>query len=72
MLWPTEGMHPVLRYVWWTPPLSLATSSLRFMMARGWAPGLLHPEVLYGFLTTVGWIAFFLSTSMFLLRTKRR
>ena len=72
MLWPVEGMHFLLHYVWWTLPLSLATSSLRFMMARGWAPGLQHPQVAYGFFSTIFWIGVFLAAAMFLLRTNKR
>lgn len=78
MMWPIEGMHPALRSINWALPLTLATTSLRYMMARGWSPewgsgpAPLHPEVVYGFLSTVAWIIIFLTSVLFVLRTHRR
>ena len=72
MMWPVEGMHPWLRGVGWALPLTLATTTLRYMMTRGWSPGLQHPEVLYGFVSTVAWIAIFLTTVLFVLRTHKK
>ncbi|KAJ1525307.1 hypothetical protein ONE63_010129 [Megalurothrips usitatus] len=70
MMWPIEGMHWSLRKMGWALPLTMATTSLRYMMSRGWDPG--HAEVLYGFLSTLVWIAIFLASVLFVLRTHKR
>ncbi|KAE8736606.1 ABC-transporter, subfamily H member 12 [Frankliniella occidentalis] len=69
MIWPVEGMHIALRRLGWALPLTLATTSLRYMMSRGWGPA--HPEVWYGFVSTIVWIGIFLSSVLFVLRKRR-
>ncbi|XP_076265826.1 ABC-type transporter snustorr isoform X2 [Rhynchophorus ferrugineus] len=69
VIWPIEGMPTVLRYVSTFLPLTLATTSLRAMMTRGWS--FLEPDVYYGFISTIVWIVAFLTISLVVLRTKR-
>ncbi|XP_030757692.1 ABC transporter G family member 20 isoform X2 [Sitophilus oryzae] len=69
VIWPIEGMPTVLRYISTFLPLTLATTSLRAMMTRGWS--FLEPDVYYGFLSTIVWIVLFLTISLIVLRIKR-
>ncbi|KAH1009703.1 hypothetical protein HUJ04_002021 [Dendroctonus ponderosae] len=69
VIWPIEGMPTVLRYISTFLPLTLATTSLRAMMTRGWS--LLEPDVYFGFISTVVWIVVFLSISLIVLKVKR-
>lgn len=69
VIWPIEGMPTVLRYVSTFLPLTLATTSLRAMLTRGWS--IAEPAVYYGFLATVIWIVAFLTISMLVLKFKR-
>ncbi|XP_044262651.1 ABC transporter G family member 20 isoform X2 [Tribolium madens] len=69
VIWPIEGMPTVLRYISTFLPLTLATTSLRAMLTRGWS--IAEPAVYYGFLATIIWIAAFLTISMLVLRFKR-
>lgn len=69
VIWPIEGMPTVLRYISTFLPLTLATTALRSMMTRGWS--LLEPDVYYGFIATIVWIALFLTISLVVLKFKR-
>ncbi|KAJ8938909.1 hypothetical protein NQ318_008662 [Aromia moschata] len=69
VIWPIEGMPTVLRYISTFLPLTLATTSLRSMMTRGWS--MLEPDVYYGFISTIVWIALFLTISLVVLKFKR-
>ncbi|KAK3921154.1 ABC transporter G family member 20 [Frankliniella fusca] len=69
MIWPIEGMHYALRRCGWALPLTLATTSLRYMMTRGWGPS--YPEVWYGFLSSIVWIVIFLGSALYVLRKRR-
>ncbi|XP_050501814.1 ABC transporter G family member 20 isoform X2 [Diabrotica virgifera virgifera] len=69
VIWPIEGMPTVLRYISTFLPLTLATTSLRSMMTRGWSIG--EPDVYYGFIATIVWIVLFLTISLLVLRSKR-
>ncbi|XP_072381937.1 ABC transporter G family member 23 isoform X3 [Diabrotica undecimpunctata] len=69
VIWPIEGMPTVLRYISTFLPLTLATTSLRSMMTRGWSIG--EPDVYYGFIATIVWIVLFLTISLLVLRAKR-
>ncbi|XP_063228570.1 ABC transporter G family member 20-like isoform X2 [Bacillus rossius redtenbacheri] len=69
VIWPVEGMPIVLRYISLGLPLTLATSSLRSMLTRGWT--IVEPEVYHGFIATIVWIALFLTISMLVLKFKR-
>ncbi|XP_055389229.1 ABC transporter G family member 23 isoform X2 [Condylostylus longicornis] len=69
VIWPIEGMPLVLRYVSLCLPLTLATTSLRAILTRGWQ--IYEADVYYGFLATLGWIVLFLVITMIILRSKR-
>ncbi|KAI5641067.1 ABC-2 type transporter domain-containing protein [Phthorimaea operculella] len=69
VIWPIEGMPWILRYVSLCLPLTLATSSLRSILTRGWP--ITDPEVYMGFVSTLIWIAVFLSLTLIILRFKR-
>ncbi|KAL1494779.1 hypothetical protein ABEB36_010323 [Hypothenemus hampei] len=69
VIWPIEGMPTVLRYISTFLPLTLATTSLRAMMTRGWS--LLEPDVYNGFIATIVWIVLFLTISLIVLKIKR-
>ena len=70
MLWPVEGMHFLLRSVGWALPLTLATTALRNVMGRGWS--IQQPDVYLGFVSTVVWIAIFMSITLITLRIQKR
>ncbi|CAH2004702.1 unnamed protein product [Acanthoscelides obtectus] len=69
VIWPIEGMPTVLRYISTFLPLTLATTSLRCIMTRGW--GLDHEDVYNGFISTIVWIVLFLSISFAVLKFKK-
>lgn len=69
VIWPIEGMPLVLRYISTFLPLTLATTSLRAMMTRGWS--LVEPDVYFGFISTGVWIVLFLTISLVALKIKR-
>ncbi|KAH0566724.1 hypothetical protein KQX54_003464 [Cotesia glomerata] len=69
VIWPVEGMPTVLRYISHGLPLTMATTSLRSMLTRGWT--IVEPDVYKGFISTVIWIAIFLTISMLVLKFKR-
>ncbi|XP_065372469.1 ABC transporter G family member 23 isoform X2 [Calliphora vicina] len=69
VIWPIEGMPIVLKYISLCLPLTLATSSLRSILTRGWE--IVETSVYYGFLSTLGWILGFLILTLVVLRSKR-
>lgn len=69
VIWPVEGMPIVLRYISACLPLTMATTSLRSMLTRGWY--ITEPDVYLGFIATIIWIALFLSISLIVLKVKR-
>lgn len=69
VIWPIEGMPIILRYISTFLPLTLATTSLRSMMTRGWS--FVEPDVYLGFIATIVWIVLFLTISLVVLRLKR-
>ncbi|VVC87177.1 ABC transporter G family member 23 isoform X2 [Leptidea sinapis] len=69
VIWPIEGMPWILRYVSLCLPLTLATSSLRSILTRGWP--ITDPEVYMGFVSTISWILLFLVVTITILRFKR-
>lgn len=58
MMWPMEGMHYILKSVGWLLPLTLSTEAFRGISARAW--GITHPSVYLGFLSSFGWIVYFM------------
>ncbi|XP_039492178.1 ABC transporter G family member 20 isoform X1 [Drosophila santomea] len=69
VIWPIEGMPVVLRYISLCLPLTLATSSLRSILTRGWA--ILESDVYIGYVSTLSWIVGFLVLTLLVLRSKR-
>ncbi|XP_054734158.1 ABC transporter G family member 23 isoform X2 [Anastrepha obliqua] len=69
VIWPIEGMPIVLRYISLCLPLTLATTSLRSILTRGWA--ITEKAVYSGFLSTLAWIFGFLILTLLVLRAKR-
>ncbi|KAF4533241.1 hypothetical protein B566_EDAN005156 [Ephemera danica] len=69
VIWPVEGMPCVLRYISQGLPLTMATTSLRSMLTRGWS--LDEPDVYSGFISTIVWIVLFLTISLLVLKFKR-
>ncbi|XP_053619497.1 ABC transporter G family member 23 isoform X2 [Plodia interpunctella] len=69
VIWPIEGMPWILRYVSLCLPLTLATTSLRSILTRGWP--LTDPDVYMGFISTLAWIALFLVVTLTILKFKR-
>ncbi|XP_030080635.1 ABC transporter G family member 23 isoform X2 [Drosophila hydei] len=69
VIWPIEGMPVVLRYISLCLPLTMATSSLRSILTRGWA--IFEADVYVGYLSTLSWILGFLVLTLLVLRSKR-
>ncbi|KAF2903928.1 hypothetical protein ILUMI_02243 [Ignelater luminosus] len=69
VIWPIEGMPTVLRYISTFLPLTLATTSLRSILTRGWS--IVEKDVYLGFISTTVWIILFLSISLMVLKFKR-
>ncbi|KAG5319387.1 ABCGK protein, partial [Pseudoatta argentina] len=69
IIWPIEGMHPILKYISFLLPLTKSTDSMRSMLARGWA--ISEPSVYYGFISTLIWISIFMSLSILLIKFKK-
>ncbi|XP_032597383.1 ABC transporter G family member 23 isoform X5 [Drosophila grimshawi] len=69
VIWPIEGMPVVLRYISLCLPLTLATSSLRSILTRGWA--IFETDVYIGYVSTLSWILGFLVLTLLVLRSKR-
>ncbi|KAL6445737.1 hypothetical protein ACFW04_000898 [Cataglyphis niger] len=69
IIWPIEGIHPVLKYISFLLPLTKSTESMRSMLTRGWP--ISEPTIYYGFIATFIWISIFMSLSILLLKFKK-
>lgn len=69
MMWPLEGMHWILRSVGWILPITLSTETFRALSARAWT--ITHPTVYKGFFSSLGWICFFLSITMLVIKRNK-
>ncbi|KAL2720359.1 ABC transporter G family member 20-like isoform X2 [Vespula squamosa] len=69
IIWPVEGMHPVLRYISFVLPLTKSTESMRTMLARGW--NMSQSSVYNGFIATFIWITIFLTLAILLIKFKK-
>ncbi|CAL7937625.1 unnamed protein product [Xylocopa violacea] len=69
IIWPTEGIHYILKYFSYILPLTKSTESLRVMLGRGWT--ISNPTVYNGFIATLIWICIFMTLSMLLLKFKK-
>ncbi|KMQ88436.1 abc transporter g family member 20 [Lasius niger] len=69
IIWPIEGIHPLLKYISFLLPLTKSTDSMRSMLTRGWS--ISEPTIYYGFIATLIWISIFMSLSILLLKFKK-
>lgn len=69
IIWPIEGMHPVLKYISYVLPLTKSTESFRSMLARGWS--ITEPSVYEGFIATFAWIIAFQTLAILLIKFKK-
>ncbi|XP_046742307.1 ABC transporter G family member 20 [Diprion similis] len=69
IIWPVEGMNPVLRYISFILPLTKSTESIRAMLGKGWS--ISQPAVYDGFIATFLWIIIFLTLSILLIKFKK-
>ncbi|KAL9896184.1 ABC transporter oskyddad isoform 1-T2 [Glossina fuscipes fuscipes] len=69
IIWPVEGMYPLLRIISKIMPLTKPVESLRSILQRGW--GLNEPTVYYGFITITTWAVVFMFLSILLLKFKK-
>lgn len=69
LMWPTEGIHYLLRSISIYLPLTMSTESLRSLTAKGL--GLQHPSVYLGFMSIFSWILVFTLVSFVMLKLKR-
>ncbi|XP_046614540.1 ABC transporter G family member 20 isoform X1 [Neodiprion virginianus] len=69
IIWPVEGMNPVLRYISFILPLTKSTESIRAMLGKGWP--ISQPAVYDGFISTFLWIIIFLTLSILLIKFKK-
>ncbi|XP_071625773.1 ABC transporter G family member 23 [Temnothorax longispinosus] len=69
IIWPIEGMHPLLKYISFLLPLTKSTESMRLIMARGWS--ISEPAVYYGFIATFIWISIFMSLAILLIKFRK-
>ncbi|CAH1395212.1 unnamed protein product [Nezara viridula] len=66
MIWPSQGIHPILKPISIVMPITLPVESLRGLTQRGW--GLSYPPVWLGFLTCICWTIFFIFIVYLILR----
>ncbi|KAK9885990.1 hypothetical protein WA026_014776 [Henosepilachna vigintioctopunctata] len=69
IIWPIEGMYPILKIVSFVLPLTKSTESLRCILAKGW--DLTSATVYEGFIATLIWIMIFLTISILALKFKK-
>lgn len=69
IIWPIEGMHPLLKAPALFLPLTKSTESLRSILQRGWPID--DSQVYIGFISTGIWILIFLTFSILLLKFKK-
>ncbi|KAJ8920069.1 hypothetical protein NQ315_011723 [Exocentrus adspersus] len=69
LMWPTEGMPPLLRFFAKCLPFTLSIESLRNVSKKGW--NIFHSQVLHGIGVGMFWLIFFGVVSVYLIKTKR-
>lgn len=69
IIWPIEAMHQILQIIAFVLPLTKSTESMRSMLQRGWT--IESPVVYAGFISTLLWIAVYLTISILLLKFKK-
>lgn len=71
MIWPQQGIHPILKPISWLMPITLPVESLRGLTQRGW--DLSYQTVWLGFVTCVVWtIVFVFITCLIVHKTKAK
>jgi len=68
ILWPLEGMPPLLKRISLFLPNTLACVAMRDIMLRGW--GIDRPEVYLGVVSSGVWILIFLSLSLIVVKIR--
>ncbi|KAM7364217.1 ABC transporter oskyddad isoform 1-T2 [Cochliomyia hominivorax] len=69
IIWPIEGMYPLLQFVTTFLPLTKPTESLRSILQRGW--DMSNPSVYNGFISISSWVLVFLILTILLLKFKK-
>ncbi|XP_023172078.1 ABC transporter G family member 20 [Drosophila hydei] len=69
IIWPIEGMYPLLQFVTAFLPLTKPTESMRSILQRGW--GMDNPTVYNGFISISSWVLVFLVLTILLLKFKK-
>ncbi|TMW50905.1 hypothetical protein DOY81_004016 [Sarcophaga bullata] len=69
IIWPIEGMYPLLQFVTAFLPLTKPTESLRSILQRGW--DMSNPSVYNGFISITSWVLVFLILTILLLKFKK-
>ncbi|XP_032592971.1 ABC transporter G family member 20 [Drosophila grimshawi] len=69
IIWPIEGMYPLLQIVTAFLPLTKPTESLRSILQRGW--GMDNPSVYNGFISISLWVAVFLIITILMIKFKK-
>lgn len=69
IIWPIEGMFPLLQFGTKFLPLTKPTESLRAILQRGW--GLSNPSVYNGFISISSWVVVFMVLTILLLKFKK-
>lgn len=69
IMWPLEGMHPLLKNITFFFPLTMSVDAFRSMTSRNWT--LSHPKVNQGFVSILSWIVIAVLISMLSLKFKQ-
>jgi len=69
IIWPIEGMFPLLQFFTAFLPLTKPTESMRSILQRGW--GIDNPVVYNGFISISSWVLVFLVLTILLLKFKK-
>ncbi|XP_030375746.1 ABC transporter G family member 20 [Scaptodrosophila lebanonensis] len=69
IIWPIEGMYPLLQSITLFLPLTKPTESLRSILQRGW--DMSYPTVYYGFISISAWVVVFLVLTILLIKFKK-
>ncbi|XP_055375521.1 ABC transporter G family member 20 [Condylostylus longicornis] len=69
IIWPIEGMYPILQFSSFFLPLTKPTESLRAILQKGW--GMSQPSVYNGYISITIWVLIFLAFTTYLLKFKK-
>ncbi|RWS05622.1 ABC transporter G family member 20-like protein [Dinothrombium tinctorium] len=68
-VWPTQAMPVFMRYFSYCLPQTLPIEAMRFILSRGW--GMEYIEVTTGFVVTIAWTVFFLTSAVIIFKVKK-